>query len=204
MTFPTRQSGLARSGAPPLMRHDSTGSSWYVSAMRLVALSALVLAFVGSGCDKAADAPAGPSASVSARAGAAAPSSSSPATPANADPVATASAPPAPPETIIAQHILVAYKNASRAPKGVTRTKAEAKVRAAEALAKIQSGTTFEDAVRQYSDDAGSADRLGSVGKFRRDAMDPAFSAAAFALRVGQVSDVVETPFGFHVIKRTQ
>ena len=56
----------------------------------------------------------------------------------------------------------------------------------------------------QYSDDAGSVDRMGSVGKFHRDQMDPAFSAAAFALRVGQVSDVVETPFGFHIIKRTQ
>jgi parvulin-like peptidyl-prolyl isomerase len=45
---------------------------------------------------------------------------------------------------------------------------------------------------------------MGSVGKFHRDDMDPAFSAAAFALRVGQVSDLVETPFGFHIIKRTQ
>jgi NIMA-interacting peptidyl-prolyl cis-trans isomerase 1 len=112
--------------------------------------------------------------------------------------------PAAPPETIIAQHILVAYKTAKRAPAGVTRSKAEARARAAEALAKIQSGTVFEDAVTQYSDDAGSVDRMGSVGKFRREAMDPAFSTAAFALRVGQVSDVVETPFGFHVIKRTQ
>ncbi|MGH7436314.1 MAG: peptidylprolyl isomerase [Polyangiaceae bacterium] len=114
-----------------------------------------------------------------------------------------ASASPAP-DTIIAQHILVAYKTAKRAPKGVTRSKADAKARAAEALAKIKAGTSFEDAVKEYSDDAGSADRLGSVGKFHRADMDPAFSDAAFALRPGQVSDVVETPFGFHVIKRTQ
>jgi parvulin-like peptidyl-prolyl isomerase len=69
---------------------------------------------------------------------------------------------------------------------------------------KIRGGATFEDMVKAYSDDAGSVDRMGSVGKFRRDAMDPAFSAAAFALRVGEVSGVVETPFGFHIIKRTQ
>jgi peptidyl-prolyl cis-trans isomerase NIMA-interacting 1 len=117
---------------------------------------------------------------------------------------AAATSPSAPPDTVIAQHILVAYRTARRAPKGVTRSKAEAKARASEALAKIRAGTTFEDAVKEYSDDAGSADRMGSVGKFHRADMDAAFSAAAFALGVGQVSEVVETPFGFHVIKRTQ
>jgi NIMA-interacting peptidyl-prolyl cis-trans isomerase 1 len=110
----------------------------------------------------------------------------------------------APPETIIAQHILVIYKGAKRAPKGVTRSKQEAKARAQEARAKVLSGTPFEDVVKAYSDDAGSADRMGSLGKFKRDAMDPAFGAAAFALKVGEVSDIVETPFGFHIIKRTQ
>jgi parvulin-like peptidyl-prolyl isomerase len=86
----------------------------------------------------------------------------------------------------------------------VTRSKSEAKARATEALAKVRSGTPFEDVVKAYSDDAATVDRLGSLGKFRRDAMDPAFGAAAFALKTGEVSDVVETPFGFHVIKRTQ
>lgn len=108
------------------------------------------------------------------------------------------------PDAIIAQHVLVAYSGAKRAPKGVTRSKAEARARAAEALAKVRSGTPFEDVVKQYSDDAGSVDRMGSVGKFHRGDMDPAFSAAAFALKPGSASDVVETPFGFHVIKRTQ
>jgi parvulin-like peptidyl-prolyl isomerase len=100
--------------------------------------------------------------------------------------------------------VLVAYKGAKRAPKGVTRSKVDAKARAAEALAKIRAGAPFEDVVKEYSDDTGSVDRMGSLGKFRRDDMDPAFAAAAFALAVGQVSDPVETPFGFHVIKRTQ
>lgn len=108
------------------------------------------------------------------------------------------------PETIIAQHVLVIYKGAKRAPKGVTRTKAEARARAQEALGKIRSGVPFEDVVKAYSDDAGSVDRMGSLGKFHRADMDPAFGAAAFALRVGEVSEVVQTPFGFHVIKRTQ
>ncbi|HLK37595.1 MAG TPA: peptidylprolyl isomerase, partial [Polyangiaceae bacterium] len=110
----------------------------------------------------------------------------------------------APPDAIIAQHILVIYKGAKRAPKGITRSKADAKARAQEALAKVRGGAPFADVVKEYSDDAGTVDRMGSLGKFRRDAMDPAFGAAAFALKVGEVSDVVETPFGFHVIKRTQ
>jgi hypothetical protein len=119
-------------------------------------------------------------------------------------PTPTPTAPLPPPDAIIAQHVLVIYKGARRAPKEVTRGKADAKARAQEALAKIRSGTPFEDVVKAYSDDAGSVDRMGSLGKFRRDAMDPAFGAAAFALKVGEVSEVVETPFGFHVIKRTQ
>jgi parvulin-like peptidyl-prolyl isomerase len=117
---------------------------------------------------------------------------------------ATSSAEPALPDTIIAQHVLVAYRGAKRAPKGVTRTKVEAKARANEVVSKIRSGTSFEDAVKTYSDDSSSVDRVGSLGKFHKSDMDPAFGNAAFALKVGEVSDAVETPFGFHVIKRTQ
>jgi len=172
--------------------------------MRSIATFTLVLglaAFACDACDEpsappplASSSPAAPSSAPSAAPSAAAEAVAAP---------ASASASPAP-DAIIAQHILVAYGSARRAPRGVTRSKADAKARAGEALAKIRSGTPFEDAVTQYSDDAGSVDRMGSVGKFHRDQMDPAFSAAAFALRVGQVSDVVETPFGFHIIKRTQ
>jgi hypothetical protein len=148
-------------------------------------------------CDKPAP---GPAAAASATSEAAA------ATVAVPEPSAIApasSAAPAP-DTVIAQHILCAYKGAKRAPKGVTRSKTDAKARAQEALAKIRSAMPFEDAVKAYSDDTGSVDRMGSVGKFHREDMDPAFSGAAFALKVGEVSDVVETPFGFHIIKRTQ
>ncbi|MCL2449166.1 MAG: peptidyl-prolyl cis-trans isomerase [Polyangiaceae bacterium] len=180
--------------------------------MRTVAAGSLVSALVLAplGCDKpSADTAPVPSAAAVASTAAAPPPapSASFAPPASESPPLAASA-PAPaltvPDAIIAQHILVAYKTAKRAPKGVTRSKGDAKARAAEALAKLQGGMTFEDAVHAYSDDTGSAERLGSVGKFHREDMDPAFSTAAFALRVGQVSDIVETPFGFHVIKRTQ
>jgi hypothetical protein len=118
-------------------------------------------------------------------------------------PAATPSATPAPME-IAAQHILVAYRGAERAPAGVTRTKAQARTRASEVLAKAKAGEDFSALVAQYSDDPGAKERLGSLGKFSRGKMDKAFSDAAFQLRVDEVSDVVETRFGFHVIKRNQ
>jgi len=124
------------------------------------------------------------------------PPSSPPLTPA---PSATAA-----PTEVAAQHILVAYRGAARAPAGVTRSKADAKARAAEVDAKAKAGEDFTALVSQYSDDPAAKDRLGSVGKFTRDKMEKAFSDAAFALRVDEVSDVVETRFGFHVIKRNQ
>ena len=178
------------------------------STMRRSPAIPIVLALVAGGCGKPSADPVASSPVPEAMAPEpSAPTSALDASAASSDAQAQPAegvAPAAPPDTVIAQHILVAYKGAKRAPTNVTRSKAEAKARAAEARSKIESGTTFEDAVREYSDDTGSAERLGSVGKFHRADMHPAFSAAAFALRVGQVSDVVETPFGFHVIKRTQ
>ena len=126
----------------------------------------------------------------------------------SAEPVVSAtpaaSTPAKVPDAIAAQHILVAYKGAKGAPKAITRSKADAKKRAEEALAKAKGGTDFSSLVAEYSDDPGSKERQGSVGKFTRDKMTKPFSDAAFALGVDQISDVVETDFGFHVIKRNQ
>ena len=108
------------------------------------------------------------------------------------------------PEVVAAQHVLVAFKGAERAPKGVTRTKAEAKKRAEEVADKAKSGADFSALVAEYSDDPAASERRGSVGKFTRDKMPKPFSDAAFALRVDESSSPVETPFGFHVIKRNQ
>ena len=86
----------------------------------------------------------------------------------------------------------------------MSRSKADAKKRAEEVVAKAKAGGDFTALVAAYSDDPAAKERLGSVGKFKRDAMAKAFSDAAFALNVDEVSPVVETPFGFHVIKRNQ
>lgn len=112
----------------------------------------------------------------------------------------------APPREIAgAAQIVVAYAGAELAEKTVTRTKDAAKKRAAEALDKIKKDKMpFEEAAKKYSDDAGSKDLGGAIGNFERNAMPAAFSTATFALKVGDISDVVETPRGFHLIKRTR
>ena len=106
-------------------------------------------------------------------------------------------------ERISARHILVSYKGALRAAPSVVRTREEAYARASEALKRAKAGERFEALVEEYSDDLGSAARGGSLGEFGREDMVGEFSEAAFKLKPGELSGVVETQFGFHVILRT-
>jgi parvulin-like peptidyl-prolyl isomerase len=108
------------------------------------------------------------------------------------------------PKSIGAKHILVMHGKSQRKPESVTRSRDEARLRAEECLRKIRGGAEFEAMVREYSDEPGAADRGGDLGTFQRGAMVKLFADAAFALKVGEVSEVVETPFGFHVILRTE
>jgi hypothetical protein len=108
------------------------------------------------------------------------------------------------PTEISARHLLVAYKGGLRASPGIGRSKLEAHARAEEAQKRAVAGEDFVALVKQYSDEPGAAERGGDLGKFDRQSMVPAFANAAFALKVGEVSPVVETQFGFHVILRTE
>jgi peptidyl-prolyl cis-trans isomerase C len=101
-------------------------------------------------------------------------------------------------ESVHASHILIIVPPGSDAG-----TKAAAKARAEEALKAARGGKDFAALARQYSQD-GSAQRGGDLGFVVRGQTAPAFENAAFALQVGQISDVVETPFGFHIIKVTE
>lgn len=98
---------------------------------------------------------------------------------------------------IQASHILICYDGAERCDQ--KRTKDEAKAMAEE-IAKSVTPTNFATVATQKSDDAGSAKNGGDLGWFGKGLMTPAFEAAAFALKDGQISQVVETPFGFHII----
>jgi parvulin-like peptidyl-prolyl isomerase len=106
------------------------------------------------------------------------------------------------PQEIAASHILIAYREAMRAAPYVERSKDEARTFAQGLRDRALSGEDFAQLAKEFSDDRGSAANGGSLGRFRRDQMVPEFSKAAFALEVGDVSAVVESPFGFHVILR--
>lgn len=107
-------------------------------------------------------------------------------------------------DAIGASHILVAYRGATRAKPTVTRTKEEARALATKLAAQAhQPGADFAKLARDVSDGPSGIEG-GALPKFGRQQMVKPFSDAAFALKPGEVSDVVETNFGFHIIKRTE
>lgn len=68
-------------------------------------------------------------------------------------------------------------------------------------LGLARTGKDFAGLARSYSDDAGSAIKGGELGYFGRGSMVPDFENVAFALKPGQISDIVETSLGYHIIK---
>jgi hypothetical protein len=111
---------------------------------------------------------------------------------------------PGEPDTIQVSHVLVKHTGSKNAPAGVERTRGAACLRALEVRDKLIAGADFDITVSDYSDEPGAASRAGSLGQVHRADVLPAFADAAFELDRGQLSDVVETEFGFHVILRTE
>jgi peptidyl-prolyl cis-trans isomerase SurA len=104
---------------------------------------------------------------------------------------------------IEARHILIGYAGAALA-RPVTRSKQAAEQEARRLhrlLSKNRAG--FAALARRHSDCASSS-KGGALGRFARGMMVPAFERAAFALKVGALSQVVESKFGYHVIERTR
>lgn len=108
------------------------------------------------------------------------------------------------PEQIGARHILLAYQGAQRAEPTVTRTREEARMLAEKLLADVRADKTKWDELWKQNSNEPGGQAGGDLGLFGRGQMVPAFEKAAFALQVGQLGEIVETPFGFHVIERTK
>ncbi|MCL2877239.1 MAG: peptidylprolyl isomerase [Acidobacteria bacterium] len=95
-------------------------------------------------------------------------------------------------EMVEAAHILLLVNDASE--------DAEVKEKAEEVLKLAQSGQDFAELARKYSDDSGSAEQGGYLGTFTRGQMVPEFESAAFALESGELSGLVRSQYGYHII----
>jgi parvulin-like peptidyl-prolyl isomerase len=109
-----------------------------------------------------------------------------------------------PPKKISARHVLVQWMGSDRAGKSVLRTREQALVLAKEVLRRAKDGEDLGRLAVEYSDEPNAGARGGSLGRFSRGQMVPAFEQVAFKLKVGDISEIVETPFGFHIIQRTE
>jgi NIMA-interacting peptidyl-prolyl cis-trans isomerase 1 len=108
------------------------------------------------------------------------------------------------PKRIGARHVLIQWMGSDRAGKSVLRTKEQALVLAQEVLKRAKAGEDLGRLAVEYSDEPNAGTRGGSLGRFSKGQMVGAFEAVAFKLRVGEISDIVETPFGYHIIQRTE
>jgi len=101
------------------------------------------------------------------------------------------------PEQRRASHILIRTEDTD-SPDVVDKKRKQAR----DLLERIKGGEEFEVLAKMYSDDKGSAERGGDLGYFSRGQMVPAFEEAVFAMRDrGELSDIVKTSFGFHIIR---
>lgn len=101
------------------------------------------------------------------------------------------------PESVRASHILIRVD-----PKADAATKQKARREIEAVLKQARAGADFAKLAREHSQD-GSAAQGGDLNYFTRGQMVPAFDKAAFALKPGQLSGIVESPFGYHIIKVT-
>ena len=99
-------------------------------------------------------------------------------------------------EKVHASHILIAAPKTADAP-----TRAKARAKAESILKDVKAGKDFAALAKQNSEDPGSAQNGGDLGFFPKGQMVPPFDAMAFSLKPGTVSNLVETDFGYHIIK---
>lgn len=104
-------------------------------------------------------------------------------------------------EKVTVKHILVEFEKDEQGNVS-DEAKAAAKKEAEEVLAKVKAGEDFDKLIEQYNDDPGATDEGYT---FANDgSMVQEFADASFALEIGDVSELVETPYGYHIIKRLE
>ncbi len=103
------------------------------------------------------------------------------------------------PEQVCASHILIKVKAKPQDQDG--HPEAEARALAESLLAQVKAGADLAALAKKSSEDQGSAAQGGDLGCFFRGQMVPEFDNAAFSLASGQTSDLVKSPFGFHIIR---
>lgn len=106
-------------------------------------------------------------------------------------------------EVLKARHILIRVKGAPmQARAGQPELTDEEALAKAQAIRKrIEGGEDFATIAKSESDDVGSGAQGGDLGQFGRGMMVPPFEQAAFAAKVGEVTEPVKSPFGYHLIK---
>ncbi len=105
------------------------------------------------------------------------------------------------PEKVHAEHILLLTMDPTTKMPLSTNAVAAKRKQIEDLLKRIKGGEDFATLARQYSEDPGSKADGGELPKFARGQMVPEFDAAAFSLNPGQLSDIVTTAYGFHIIK---
>jgi peptidyl-prolyl cis-trans isomerase D len=105
------------------------------------------------------------------------------------------------PDQVKVSHILI--KTPLPGPDGKVDEKgaAEAQRRAEDLLKQLKAGAKLEDLAKKYSEDPGSAKQGGSLGWIGKGQTVPEFEKAAFSLPKGQISDLVKSSYGFHIIR---
>jgi len=105
-------------------------------------------------------------------------------------------------EEVKARHILIAFKGSPAAQAGKKElTEDEAKAKAEDLRKQIVGGADFAALAKKESDDVGSGSQGGDLGSFTHGQMVPEFEKAAFEAKVGDVTPVVRTQYGYHIIQ---
>jgi peptidyl-prolyl cis-trans isomerase D len=100
------------------------------------------------------------------------------------------------PDEVHVRHILISVPQGADA-----KADAAAKAKAEDVLKQLRAGGNFAALAKKYSDDPGSKDQGGDLGMQAHGVFVPAFDKAAFALKPGEISDLVKTQFGYHILQ---